>query len=70
MNILITGGTGFVGKTLVKHLSGLNHRLYLVTRGEYKEAGEVSYIPLPAKTELFSPQVISRYRCDSQLSRT
>ena len=31
MNILITGGTGLIGKALVKSLSG-EHRLTVVTR--------------------------------------
>jgi len=33
MNILVTGGTGFIGSSLCVHLSSLGHKLTVVTRG-------------------------------------
>lgn len=38
MNILITGGTGFFGSKLAAHLTGLNHKLYILTRSPEKKS--------------------------------
>ena len=32
MNVLVTGASGFLGKTIVRHLSKLGHNIYPITR--------------------------------------
>ncbi|MFC0323286.1 TIGR01777 family oxidoreductase [Gallibacterium melopsittaci] len=41
MNILITGGTGFIGKTLLKQLDTLGHQLTLVSRSPKKYSAQI-----------------------------
>ncbi|WP_040984592.1 TIGR01777 family oxidoreductase [Oceanobacillus jeddahense] len=38
MNILITGGTGFLGTKLAEHLTSLNHQLYILSRSAEKKS--------------------------------
>ena len=44
MNILITGGTGFVGTYLTKYLLGKNHVVTILTRDKSKVAASVNAI--------------------------
>ncbi len=44
MNILITGGTGFIGTHLVQELAKYNHSLYVLTRDTSKSFSNVSII--------------------------
>jgi len=46
MNYLITGGTGFVGKKLVKKLHEEQHRTYILTRSpeSYEDTEQATYI--------------------------
>ncbi|WP_100013315.1 TIGR01777 family oxidoreductase [Lentibacillus sediminis] len=46
MNILITGGTGFVGKHLTKSLTEKDHHVYILTRSKasHTDTERVSYI--------------------------
>lgn len=39
MNLLITGGTGYIGRNLVKYLAGKKHRIYLFVRPETNVGG-------------------------------
>ncbi|MFC0309812.1 TIGR01777 family oxidoreductase [Gallibacterium trehalosifermentans] len=41
MNILITGGTGFIGKSLLKQLDNLGHQLTLVSRSPKKYSAQI-----------------------------
>ncbi|ASN06880.1 TIGR01777 family oxidoreductase [Virgibacillus necropolis] len=47
MNILITGGTGFVGSKLTKALTSENHHVYILTRspGNYENTDLITHIP-------------------------
>ncbi|OBW92660.1 TIGR01777 family oxidoreductase [Gallibacterium salpingitidis] len=49
MNILITGGTGFIGKTLLKQLDSEGHQLTLFSRSPKKYSAQI-----PANTNLIS----------------
>ncbi|MFD1360721.1 TIGR01777 family oxidoreductase [Lentibacillus salinarum] len=46
MNIMITGGTGFVGRHLTKALAGQDHHVYILTRSpeEHTDTDETSFI--------------------------
>lgn len=46
MNILISGGTGFLGSKLANHLTNLHHDVFILTRSVEKKAniGRLSYI--------------------------
>ncbi|WP_404451454.1 TIGR01777 family oxidoreductase [Virgibacillus necropolis] len=47
MNILISGGTGFVGSQLTNVLTGENHHVYILTRSpdNYENTDLITYIP-------------------------
>lgn len=47
LNILITGGTGFVGSRLTKALTSENHHVYILTRypDNYENTDLITYIP-------------------------
>ncbi|SHF18709.1 TIGR01777 family oxidoreductase [Desulforamulus putei] len=60
MNVLITGGTGFVGTTLVKQLMQQNHRVIIGLRRDKQIRGNISYTKIPAAGELFSEEIIGR----------
>lgn len=47
LNILITGGTGFVGSRLTKALTGEENHVYILTRfpDNYENTKEITYIP-------------------------
>lgn len=49
MKILITGGTGFIGKTLLKQLDSEGHQLTLLSRSPKKYSAQI-----PANTQLLS----------------
>lgn len=46
MNILVTGGTGFVGGNLVEMLTGKGHHVYIMTRSpeKHQSKGKVHYV--------------------------
>ena len=66
--ILITGGTGFIGKSLVRELLKLNHKILIIARNYYRIfnnknitwisadiADEKKYID---KVRSFKPQIV------------
>lgn len=57
MKILITGGTGFVGSALVRHLTEQNHSVVIASRKEYAPAGGIVYTKLPSPGQRF-PQAL------------
>lgn len=60
MNILITGGTGFVGSSLVKHLVKQNHQVLILSRQQKEITGNPAFLQLPEKDDLIDSQVLSR----------
>ena len=54
MRIVLAGGTGFVGKPLIKRLSGSGHEVFLLTRNpknlKLGPSSSVQVIPWDAKT--------------------
>jgi len=47
VNILISGGTGYIGSRFADYLSGIGHRVTVATRktkGVYQEIGKVKYV--------------------------
>ncbi|MEO1451869.1 MAG: NAD-dependent epimerase/dehydratase family protein, partial [Bacteroidota bacterium] len=44
MNILITGGTGFIGSALVRHLTDAAHHVTVLTRSKNKQPGKNRYL--------------------------
>lgn len=59
MRILLTGGTGFIGKPLKSELVSLGHELFVLTRAERENKERINYIQwdiknLPDLTELVS----------------
>ena len=44
MNILMTGGTGFIGSALVKHLTDAQHHVTVLTRSKNKSNGKNRYL--------------------------
>lgn len=61
MKILITGGTGFVGKALVKKLLAQGHELTLLTRGATFADGDNRHVRVvpwnPDHVDVFIPEV-------------
>lgn len=45
MRILLTGGTGFIGKNLSKELISCGHELTIVSRSKEKDTKNIKYIP-------------------------
>ncbi|MCL5290755.1 MAG: TIGR01777 family oxidoreductase [Bacillota bacterium] len=60
MNILITGGTGFVGTALVKQLTQQNHRVIISSRREKQGREDIRYTKTPGEGELFSVESIAQ----------
>lgn len=58
MNILITGGTGFVGRELVKYLNQQSHRVIIASRRFGQVQEDAGFTNIPAEGELFSPDMI------------
>lgn len=44
MKILLTGGTGFIGKPLKNELAGLGHELFVLTRANRENKERINYI--------------------------
>lgn len=44
MNLLITGGTGFIGKQLIQHLAENGHNIIVLTRDKNRVSGNVKAI--------------------------
>lgn len=44
MNILISGGTGFIGRQIVNHFEEKGHKLFILTRGSTRKEGQTEYI--------------------------
>lgn len=60
MNILITGGTGFVGAALIPKLLEEGHIIIAVSRSSRLYQQGVHYIPAPRDGELFSPAILAK----------
>lgn len=60
MNILITGGTGFVGASLVKHLTELNHKVVIVSRKEHVPETGIVYTKLPDPDQRYPQELIEQ----------
>ena len=57
MNILITGGTGFIGTPLTRELRGSGHQVTITTRGQSDSEDKLTWTP----PELIPPEIISRF---------
>jgi uncharacterized protein len=51
MNIAIAGGTGFIGRSLVRYLTGQGHRVAVVSRSEAKDSGVLTWSRLKRDEE-------------------
>ncbi|ABO49275.1 NAD-dependent epimerase/dehydratase [Desulforamulus reducens MI-1] len=60
MKVLITGGTGFVGSSLVKHLAEHNHQVVVVSRQEYSPQKSIAYSRLPESEQIFPRQLLAQ----------
>ncbi|GAB6181978.1 TIGR01777 family oxidoreductase [Desulfotomaculum defluvii] len=60
MNLLITGGTGFVGSSLVKHLTELNYQVVIVSRKEHAPGSGIVYTKVPGPNQRFSRGLIEQ----------
>ncbi|MEG6522274.1 TIGR01777 family oxidoreductase [Desulfotomaculum sp. 1211_IL3151] len=60
MKILITGGTGFVGSALVRHLTEQNHSVVIASRKEQAPSEGIAYIKLPNPGERFPQELIEQ----------
>ena len=60
MNILITGGTGFIGSALISALTTQGHTVFAVTRQTKPNRPGVIHIAAPGADELFSPAIIAK----------
>ena len=56
MNILITGGTGFIGKEILKILNSNKNRILVLSRKHLKNKKNIKYL----KCDFFSPKLIKR----------
>jgi uncharacterized protein (TIGR01777 family) len=69
MNILITGGTGFVGEPLVQYLLKEEHQITLLTRGQHKVEG-IATMSYPAKETLLPPEKLAEFQTIINLAGT
>lgn len=60
MQVLVTGGTGFVGTALVKELIKHNHRVILCVHYAMPAQQDVSYVKMPEQGQLLPADLISR----------
>ena len=56
MNILITGGTGFIGKEILKELNSNKNRILVLTRKHLKNKKNIEYL----KCDFFSPETYKK----------
>ncbi|MBM7037692.1 NAD-dependent epimerase/dehydratase family protein [Vibrio ulleungensis] len=64
-NILLLGGTGVIGKSLIKYLNQSHANLFVTTRRELKSTENVKYIRGDAKDNQFLRKLLSQYNIDA-----
>lgn len=58
MNILLTGGTGFIGSALVEHLVQHDHHVVLLTNKPAQATSHITYAKYPEAGKLLSPLLL------------